>query len=79
MNKEKVNEIIQWVGAVFIILGHVFNAIGPAVYPYNIVVFTVGTIAFLAWAYRTKNTAQTVVNVVSIAICIMGLYGAIFN
>jgi hypothetical protein len=79
MNKEKVNEIIQWFGAVFIIAGHVFNAIGPAVYPYNILVFTVGTVAFLTWAYRTRNTAQTVVNIVSIAICATGLYGAVFK
>jgi hypothetical protein len=76
MSKEKVNEIIQWVGAVFIILGHVFNAIGPSMHPYNIMVFTGGTIAFLAWAYRTRNTAQTVVNVVAMSICITGLYGA---
>ena len=77
MNREKVNEIIQWTGAVFIILGHTFNAIGPALYPYNIIVFTLGTLAFLSWAHRTRNTAQTVVNVVSIAICALGLYGAI--
>jgi len=78
MTKEKYNEIIQWGGAIFIILGHVFNAMGGALYPWNIVVFTIGTLFFLLWAYRTQNAAQSVVNVVSIVICIVGLIKA-FN
>ena len=77
MNKEKYNEIIQWSGAIFIILGHVFNAMGGTLYPWNIVVFTIGTLFFLLWAYRTQNAAQSVVNVVSIVICIFGLIKAV--
>ena len=37
--KIHVNEVIQWVGAVFIIAGHSLNAVGPAAYPWNIVTF----------------------------------------
>ncbi len=70
------NEVLQWVGAVAIIAGHVLNAIGPSVYPYNIIAFAVGTVAFLAWAIRVANKPQAVVNVVSLAIGIVGLYKA---
>ena len=72
----KVNDILQWVGAVFIIVGHVCNSIGPSLYPYNIVAFTLGTIAFLFWASRVKNSPQIVVNVVSMVTCLIGLINA---
>jgi hypothetical protein len=71
------NEVLQWVGAAAIIAGHVLNAVGPSVYPYNIAVFAVGTVAFLIWAVRVANKPQAVVNVVSLAIGIVGLYNAV--
>ena len=71
------NEIIQWIGAVAIILGHSLNAIGPAAYPWNIYAFAVGTIAFLTWAIRVKNTPQLVVNIVAFGLGIVGIYRAI--
>jgi hypothetical protein len=71
------NEIIQWIGAVAIILGHTLNAIGPAAYPWNIYAFAVGTIAFLTWAIRVKNTPQLVVNLVAFGLGIVGIYRAI--
>jgi hypothetical protein len=71
------NEVLQWVGAAAIIAGHVLNAVGPSVYPYNIAVFAVGTVAFLIWALRVANKPQAVVNVVSLAIGIVGLYNAV--
>jgi hypothetical protein len=70
------DEILQWIGAVAIIAGHALNAIGPSVYPYNIIAFTVGTVAFLVWALRVANKPQAVVNVVSIAIGLVGLIKA---
>ena len=71
------DEVLQWVGAVLIVGGHSLNAIGPPVYPYNIAVFGLGTVAFLIWAYRVGNKPQMAVNVVSIAIGLVGLYNAI--
>ena len=73
----KTNEIIQWAGAVAIVAGHVLNAIGPEAYPYNIVVFALGTILFLAWAVRVKNRPQFMVNIISLAIGLVGLYKAV--
>ena len=70
------DEVLQWAGAVLIIAGHTLNAIGPSMYPYNIVVFAVGTVAFLAWAIRAGNRPQMAVNLVSIAIGLVGLISA---
>jgi nitrogen fixation-related uncharacterized protein len=71
--KFNFDEVLQWAGAVLIIAGHTLNAIGPSMYPYNIVVFAVGTVAFLTWAIRAGNRPQMAVNLVSIAIGIVGL------
>jgi len=72
----RLNDILQWTGAVFIIIGHIFNSIGPSVYPYNIVAFTLGTVAFMTWAVLVKNRPQTIVNVVAIVTCLIGLVTA---
>jgi hypothetical protein len=74
--KFDLDEVLQWTGAVLIIAGHSLNAIGPTMHPYNIVVFAVGTLAFLIWAIRAKNKPQMAVNLVSIAIGFVGLFAA---
>jgi hypothetical protein len=77
MTRTQIDEALQWAGAVAIIAGHVLNSIGPRMYPYNIVVFAVGTVLFLTWAIRLRNRPQAVVNVVALAIGLVGLYNAI--
>ena len=72
----KLNDSLQWIGAVFIIIGHVCNSIGPDAYPYNIVAFTLGTIAFMSWTIRVKNKPQFIVNAVAIVTCLIGLVKA---
>ena len=74
--KTKINEILQWSGAVFIIAGHSLNAVGPEAYPYNILAFFVGTILFMAWTIRVANKPQITVNVVSVVIGITGMIRA---
>ena len=76
MTRTQIDDTLQWTGAVAIIAGHVLNAVGPSMYPYNIIVFAVGTVAFLAWALRVQNRPQAVVNFVSLAIGAVGLYKA---
>ena len=74
--KQNINEILQWAGAVLIIAGHSLNAVGPAVYPYNIVTFFLGTVMFLTWAVRVANKTQITVNLVSVVIGITGMIRA---
>jgi hypothetical protein len=73
----KTNEIIQWGGAVAIVAGHLLNAVGPEVYPYNIIAFVLGTMLFLTWAFRVGNRPQLMVNLISIVIGFVGLYKAL--
>ena len=75
--KTKFNEILQWIGAVWIIAGHSLNSVGPAVYPYNILAFFLGTVFFLWWTFRVKNHPQLLVNLVAITIGAVGLYKAL--
>jgi len=74
--KLEINEILQWTGAVFIIAGHSLNAMGPAVYPYNILAFFIGTILFMAWTIRVANRPQLVVNIVTLMLGASGLIKA---
>ena len=71
-----LNEVLQWVGAVFIIAGHVLNAVGPGAYPYNIAAFFCGTAAFLTWTIRVANKPQLAVNIVALILGIVGLFNA---
>jgi len=74
--KTKIDEILQWSGAVFIIAGHSLNAVGPEAYPYNILAFFVGTVLFMAWTVRVANKPQFMVNIVALAIGASGLFKA---
>jgi hypothetical protein len=71
-----INNILQWSGAVAIILMHVLNAMGPEAYPYNIIAAFIGTVLFLAWTIRVRNAPQFTVNVVALAIGFVGLFKA---
>jgi hypothetical protein len=76
MTRSQIDAALQWSGAVAIIAMHVLNAMGPEAYPYNIVAAFVGTVAFLAWTIRVRNLPQFTVNVVALAIGLVGLYRA---
>jgi hypothetical protein len=70
------NDGLQWTGALGVIAGHGLNAMGPAVYPWNIVAFFIGTTLFLIWSTRVANRPQTLVNVVALIIGFTGLWRA---
>ena len=74
--KLDLNELLQWIGAGFIIAGHSLNAVGPSVYPYNILTFFVGTLFFLTWTLRVRNKPQMLVNVVALLIGSAGIVKA---
>ena len=76
MNTQKINDILQWSGAVAIILMHILNALGPEYYPWNIIAAAIGTLAFLAWTVRVRNLPQFTVNVIALAIGFVGLLKA---
>jgi hypothetical protein len=67
---------LQWFGAANMIGAQVVTSLFPLLYPYNIVLFTLGALAFLVWGIMTKNRPQIVVNIVSLLILGGGLYRA---
>ena len=75
----KLNEVLQWVGAVLIVGGHALNSLGSEYHHdlWNIVSFTLGTAFFLVWALRVANKPQATVNIISITIMLIGLYKAL--
>lgn len=73
----RTNDILQWAGAVAIILMHVLNAMGPDYYPLNIYAAFVGTVLFLAWTVRVRNAPQFTVNVIALAIGFAGIWKAV--
>ena len=79
MSYRTIDEVLQWVGAVLIIGGHALNSLGAEYHKdfWNIASFTAGTALFLIWAVRVKNRPQATVNVISIAIMVVGLFKAI--
>jgi hypothetical protein len=79
MTKFKINDVLQWTGAPLIVAGHTLNAIGPSVYPWNIIVFFFGTVCFFAWSIRTRNKPQTLVNFISLGIGLTGIFTAYFG
>jgi hypothetical protein len=70
------NDWLQWTGAAGIVAMHSLNAIGPAVYPWNLIAAVIGTGAFLAWTIRVGNRPQFIVNAVSITLGVVGLFNA---
>jgi hypothetical protein len=79
MTKFKINDVLQWTGAPLIIAGHTLNAIGPSMYPWNILVFFFGTACFFVWSIRTCNKPQTLVNFISLGIGLTGIFTAYFG
>jgi len=71
----KFNDVLQWFGAVFIMIGHLLNTLGVD-YHYdvlNIGAFAIGTLAFLAWTIRVSNKPQMTVNIVALIFMGIGL------
>lgn len=69
------NNVLQWVGAMFIIAGHLLNSAGAEVHgdKWNIVAFGLGTVCFFIWTVRVANKPQMLVNVVALVTCTVGL------
>lgn len=81
MTYKQIDNLIQWIGAFAIIVGHVLNAAGAKYHNdvWNILAFAVGTVAFLIWSVRVANKPQMLVNVVAMTTCTAGLLRALLD
>jgi hypothetical protein len=77
MNKEKVNNILQWTGTFFILAMYVLMNFFREL-RLDPVCGLLGGLCYATWAYRVANKPQMLVNVVAITVCVIGLVKA-FN
>jgi hypothetical protein len=68
------NAVLQWAGTVCFL--SMYTLMSLNMYPYNIIAGVLGAALYLTWSLRVRNWPQTVTNVVSIAICGVGLLKA---
>lgn len=71
-----VNDVLQWLGTVSLITMYMLMALYPQLYPYNILAGLIGGLFYFTWSWRVDNTAQLIVNIASITMCMFGLYKA---
>ena len=67
------NDIIQWVGTVFVLLMYTVMNFRPELAPWNIVFGLAGALMYFAWTVRVRNYPQMLINIVAIALCTGGL------
>ena len=75
----KVNEVLQWIGALAIIAGHFLNSLGSTIHKdlWNVLAFGFGTVFFFVWSLRVRNRPQIAVNIVALTVCAAGLYRSV--
>jgi len=67
------NDIIQWVGTVFVLLMYTVMNFFPELAPWNIVFGLLGALSYFAWTVRVRNYPQMLINIVAITLCTGGL------
>jgi len=68
----KVNEVIQWTGTVFILVMYVIMSYYPQLHPWNIMMGLLGGLCYFTWTVRVKNYPQMLINAVAILLCVGG-------
>jgi len=69
-----LNNTLQWAGTVCFLCMYTLMSLN--MYPHNIIAGVLGAALYLTWSLRVRNWPQTVTNVVSIAICGVGVLKA---
>jgi len=71
----KFDELIQWIGTVFILAMYVISNYFKGLDDLRNGVALLGALCFFIWAYRAANRQQMIINGVAIALCLGGLLG----
>lgn len=69
----KLNDVIQWMGTVFVLTMYVIMSWFPDLHPLNVVAGLCGAIVFFVWTVRVRNWPQMIINVVAALVCVVGL------
>jgi hypothetical protein len=72
MPRDIINKSLGWTGCFFVCAGALCTSL--RIDPLNIYFLNVGAAIYLLWSVRTKTWNQVVVNIVLLAIYILGLF-----
>jgi hypothetical protein len=67
------NDIIQWVGTLFILAMYLVMNVFPEHIVYIQLFGLLGAVSFFTWTVRVKNYPQMTINAVAMTLCIVGL------
>jgi hypothetical protein len=72
-----LNEILQWAGTACFMTMYTVMSFFPEYHTVQLAAGCLGGALFLAWSLRVANKQQTIVNVVGVAITLVGLFKAL--
>lgn len=73
----KLNEVLQWAGTICFMTMYTVMSFFQELHTVQLIAGCMGGALFLVWSIRVANRQQTIVNVVGVAITLVGLYKAI--
>lgn len=73
----KLNEVLQWAGTVCFMTMYTTMSFFKEEHVLQLAAGCLGGALFLVWSLRVANRQQTIVNVVGVAITLIGLYTAL--
>lgn len=73
----KLNEVLQWAGTVCFMVMYTVMSFYKELHTVQLIAGCLGGAMFLVWSIRVSNRQQQIVNVVGVAITLVGLYKAL--
>lgn len=73
----QTNEVLQWAGTACFLTMYTVMSFFKDLHTVQLISGCLGGALFLVWSLRVANKQQTIVNVVGVAITLIGLYKAI--
>ena len=73
----KLNEVLQWLGTGCFMVMYTTMSFFKELHTLQLIAGCMGGALFLVWSLRVANRQQTIVNVVGVAITLVGLYKAL--
>jgi hypothetical protein len=74
MKKLNTNDILQWAGTACFMVMYTVMSFYKELHTVQLVAGCLGGALFLVWSIRVANRQQMIVNVVGVAITLIGLY-----
>ena len=73
----KLNDMLQWAGTACFMVMYTTMSFFKELHVLQLCAGCLGGALFLVWSYRVANKQQMIVNIVGVAITLVGLYNAL--